>query len=220
MTPQRILPRDLTGMKFGRLTAVAFSHKSRNVACWKCVCECGGTAICTNANLFRGTSKSCGCWQRDRASECNRKHGMSTRDENQHWKNKTYQTWVAMRERCNNPNTKEYKNYGGRGIKVCPEWNDFAVFLRDMGDRPPGKSIDRYPDNDGDYKPVNTRWASPVQQRENQRKRTHCKRGHLYTGLLTRQGFQVCGICSQVQKDRVRILRKQKRLEKKLNACI
>ena len=82
-----------------------------------------------------------------------------------------YPTWQAMRDRCNNKNHKSYASYGGRGVKVCREWEvSFQAFLRDMGERPDGMTLDRR-NNDGNYEPSNCRWATPITQARNRRER-------------------------------------------------
>lgn len=89
------------------------------------------------------------------------KHGMA--------KTSIYSCWQLMIQRCENPNNPRYKYYGGRGIKVCERWHTFENFYADVGNRPKGKSLDRWPDNDGDYKPTNFRWATRKEQRANSR---------------------------------------------------
>jgi hypothetical protein len=84
----------------------------------------------------------------------------------------TYTSWRNMKQRCTNENHDEYHRYGGRGIYVCPEWrSSFQRFVEDMGKRPEGKTLDRYPDPDGPYTPTNCRWATPEQQVQNRPKR-------------------------------------------------
>ena len=79
-----------------------------------------------------------------------------------------YRIWLAMRSRCNNPKTTYYHRYGGRGIRVCARWDDFANFRTDMGDPPdPSYSLDRFPNKDGDYEPMNVRWATTEEQANN-----------------------------------------------------
>lgn len=88
------------------------------------------------------------------------KHGHAKRPQKGGW-SPEYRAWVGMHARCYNRNVKNYKKYGGRGIKVCERWDDFAAFLADMGPRPSARhSIDRFPDNDGDYESDNCRWAT------------------------------------------------------------
>lgn len=92
----------------------------------------------------------------------NRTHGMS--------RTPTHRCWTGMMTRCSNPRVPEFKNYGGRGITVCDRWRDFANFLADMGVRPsPTHSLDRFPNNDGNYEPCNCRWATRVEQSRNTR---------------------------------------------------
>jgi hypothetical protein len=84
-----------------------------------------------------------------------------------------YRTWYGMMGRCENPADAHYHNYGGRGIRVCAQWHDPRRFIADIeqliGPRPPGRTLDRYPDNDGDYEPGNVRWATKSQQARNRR---------------------------------------------------
>jgi hypothetical protein len=87
-------------------------------------------------------------------------HGMSYTPE--------HVAWTAMWDRTTNPNNNSFPRYGGRGIRVCDEWRDFAVFYHDMGPKPtPDHSLDRYPDNDGNYEPGNVRWATDAEQTHN-----------------------------------------------------
>lgn len=94
-----------------------------------------------------------------------RKHGYARKG-----RTPEYRTWVGMLQRCTNPKATGYHNYGGRGIKVCPRWKDFAYFLLDMGRRPAGMSLDRFPNPSGDYAPGNCRWATRKQQSQSIRR--------------------------------------------------
>lgn len=157
---------DITGMKFGRLTAVEHvgrvSGKSRNHF-WRCQCDCGASVIVKGSCLRGGATKSCGCLQSDLAKAARiraKTHGMT--------KTSTYNVWVGMVQRCHNSKSKDYERYGGRGIFVCDEWRVFENFLRDMGERPQGKSLDRVDNNKG-YSLENCRWADAQAQQRNKR---------------------------------------------------
>jgi hypothetical protein len=151
---------DLLQQRFGRLIVVAFSHlDSRGFGNWHVRCDCGNEKIVCGTDLRKRTTKSCGCWRR----EIKTTHGHTIGGFSPE-----YESWRAMLDRCENPNATGYKYYGGRGIVVCEEWHSFENFLRDMGLRPPGTSIDRiHPD--GDYEKQNCRWATASEQRRNQR---------------------------------------------------
>lgn len=144
---------DLTGKRFGRLTAVRYVGGGH----WRCQCECGGVAVVLTGNLTRGNSTSCGCKRRETLT----KHGMAD--------TKVYRIWQQMIRRCHRKNDPAYANYGGRGVIVCDRWREsFSNFLADMGARPGGFQIDRK-DNDGNYEPANCHWVSSKANKNNKR---------------------------------------------------
>ena len=148
------------GKVFGRLT-VQENLGGRKL---KCVCECGSITTVLDANLFRGNTSSCGCLHKEKTSAAKTKHNKTNTPE--------YKSWSMMKNRCLNPKAENYSYYGGRGIKICPEWtSDFARFYSDMGERPdPSYSLDRK-DPNGDYTKDNCRWASRTTQANNRRPR-------------------------------------------------
>lgn len=122
-----------------------------------CRCKCGKEKIVRKRDLERNKSTQCvSC----HISKKNTTHNFS--------KSLTYITWASMKGRCNNPNNKSYRWYGGRGIKVSPHWDNYENFLKDVGQKPDGKTLDRI-DPDGNYEPGNVRWATTEENHQNRR---------------------------------------------------
>lgn len=145
---------DLTGMKLERLTAIRHIGMGR----WEWQCECGKIVVTAKNQILSGHTKSCGCLNRELLAKAHTKTGLAGTP--------IYTIWMAMHDRCRNPNSPMYYRYGGRGITVCSRWSGrdgFANFLADMGHKPEGKSINRI-NNDLGYSPENCEWATPAQQ--------------------------------------------------------
>jgi len=158
---------DLTGRRFGRLVVLYESEERKGGRLtWHCRCNCGNEVDIIGRNLTSGHTKSCGCYNRERAAEVHTVHGMS-RKRKQH---PIYWTWRAMLQRCEKPNSKQYKDYGGRGIAVCDEWHDAQVFIgwALASGWQKGLTLDRI-DNDGNYEPSNCHWVTRKENNRNKR---------------------------------------------------
>lgn len=158
---------DLTGGQFGRWTVMKYvGHSRSKQSHFLCKCSCGTNRIVRGTSLKlgsrRGGTVSCGC----HLVEIMTTHGQTSRGRTQP---RTYRIWANMLKRCRNHNSPDFSDYGGRGIKVCDRWSDYSKFIEDVGECPPQHSIDRFPDNDGNYEPGNVRWATLKQQARNKR---------------------------------------------------
>ena len=187
---------DLTGLKFHRLTVLNRVPNEKGKPCrWNCACECGNFAEVVSNKLTSGWTKSCGCFSRDVVKARATTHG--------HSKGSTYSSWSCMITRCTNKNHQQWNDYGGRGVVVADRWRSFENFLEDIGERPNGKSIDRFPNKDGNYEPGNCRWASRLEQANNKRNSHYLE--YMGETLTIAEVARKCGVCqSQLWKRIVR----------------
>lgn len=177
---------DLTGERFGRWTVI---DRAGAEFAWNCKCDCGTRKKVGAQSLRRGDSTSCGCFQREEFAKKRYRltHGAAGID-----RAPEYSVWSSMKDRCGNPKTKNFGDYGGRGIKVCERWLSFENFADDMGPRPEGHSIERR-DNNGNYEPGNCFWATRLEQNRNTRRNrflTHNDETKCITEWTALKGFK------------------------------
>lgn len=151
---------DLTDQQFGQLTVIRRGENDkRGKAHWLCECVCGNRTLVAGSKLRNHHTQSCGCLNKEITVQRSTTHGMTHSFE--------YQSYKQAKGRCENPNNPSYSDYGGRGIQF--RYTRFEEFLEDLGICPPGKTLDRFPDNDGHYEKGNCRWATPEEQNNNKR---------------------------------------------------
>lgn len=196
---------DLTGQKFGRLTAVEPAPRQGNRSMWKCICECGNAVTASVGDLRSGHSRSCGCLASEILTERNLTHGQTRRNPGKRRIPRIYNIWAGMKQRCTNPNVQRYPRYGGRGIRVCPEWADsfeaFQAWAMAAG-YDDTKEIDRI-DNDGDYTPENCRWVPHEAQqgnKENTVRITHAGQTHTLSEWAAITGLKSKTIWQRLQR--------------------
>ena len=173
---------DIIGQRFGRLLVIKEAEKIGNRRSSLCKCTCGNTVKVRLYSLISGNTYSCGCLRKERLERRNYKHGLSL-DGNGN-RSRLYGRWNRMKQRCSDAGTTDFKNYGGRGIKVCDEWANYQPFhdwaLANGYDD--NLSIERI-DNEGNYEPGNCTWVRPEQQARNKRT-NHRIRFHGVTKIL------------------------------------
>lgn len=205
---------DITGEKFGRLTVICrVKPVPKQRPRWECLCTCGKTVVVAASNLRTGNTRSCGCIAAEWAVELGTRadivlkrseghivHGHSARGR----LSPEYRAWIAMKARCYQESSKDFANWGGRGIKVCERWkSSFESFLSDMGSKPRGASLDRI-DPNADYGPQNCRWATIAQQGgENKRSNIRVEvEGEVFDGIAAacrKLGTSVQAAYSRIQ---------------------
>lgn len=152
----------MIGKKYGRLTVFAYAGVAAvgkvQASYMKCMCDCGKECNAKAYEIRSGIVKSCGCLREENYKVSNLKHGLTETG--------AYKSWTYMRKRCLDPSSIQWKDYGGRGIKIDKSWDDFRVFYQDMGERPEGASLDRI-DVNGDYRKENCKWSNFKEQVRN-----------------------------------------------------
>ncbi len=169
---------DLAGKTFGTWSVLSRAPSEGKGSLWFCRCSCGAERVIRGGALARGATRSCGAFR------CKKAKAMlggprvrDNRDRKQdrtgrvRWKRDGYFSWRGMIARCTDATRDDYRDYGARGVTVCERWAaSLDAFLEDMGPRPSKiHSVDRYPNQSGNYEPGNCRWATPIEQAQNMR---------------------------------------------------
>ena len=160
----RDLKNDLTSKQFGRLTVLSFQGRNKQYdSLWSCSCECGNSKVIRGGVLKNGHTRSCGCLQKESTSMSRTTHGLIKENF------KLYKVWIGIKQRCNNPKSSSFNDYGGRGISICEKWEskfeDFHYWAISKGYKE-GLTIERVNPN-GNYEPTNCIWIPKKEQSNN-----------------------------------------------------
>jgi hypothetical protein len=158
---------DFTARRFGRLIAINREPNQNGRTMWLCSCDCGESTVVWAYSLIEGKIRSCGCLRRETSIQI----GSTSMLRHGFYNTRIYHIWEGMKRRCNSPKAIGFKNYGGRGINYCSEWKEPEAFIEwamENGYRN-GLTLDRWPDNNGNYEPGNCRWVPTRVQARNKR---------------------------------------------------
>jgi hypothetical protein len=147
---------DMTGLRYGRLVGIDYSHNHRGHAYWRFLCDCGAETVVSGSAVRVGNTSSCGCLHREICAERLTKHGR--RSQKRH--DPTYRAWQEINNFCTDRGSARFRDFGALGVRVCAAWrSDFEAFLADMGERPTDTKLARI-DTEADFGPGNCRWVA------------------------------------------------------------